>query len=116
MSCLTTAILTPSFCSFWHCHPYIPLHFLKMFSILYNYELTSLVYSYFSNADPLEVSFEQAMYEVNEAAGQVEVCVILTSPITDIFQNVVGVEVNEDTQIRTHERFPSNPAMASEFQ
>ena len=56
------------------------------------------------------------MYEVNEAAGQVEVCVNLTSPITDIFQNVVGVEVNEDTQIRNYAHFPSDPAMASEFQ
>ena len=34
MSCLHTAIPTPSFCSFWHCHPYIPLHLKKMFSIL----------------------------------------------------------------------------------
>ena len=31
MSCLHTAIPTPSFCGFWHGHPYIPLHFLKMF-------------------------------------------------------------------------------------
>ena len=23
-----------SFCSFWHCHPYIPQHFLKMFLLL----------------------------------------------------------------------------------
>ena len=36
MSCLPTAIPIPSFCSFWHCHPYIPLHFLKMFLYLYN--------------------------------------------------------------------------------
>ena len=34
MSCLHTAIPTPSFCSFWHGHPYIPIHFLKMFFIL----------------------------------------------------------------------------------
>ena len=33
MSCLHTAIPTPSFCSFWHGHPYIPIHFLKMFFI-----------------------------------------------------------------------------------
>ena len=36
MSCLHTAIPTPSFCSFWHGHPYIPIHFLKMFFILVN--------------------------------------------------------------------------------
>ena len=34
MSCLHTAIPTPSFCSFWHSHPYTPIHFLKMFFIL----------------------------------------------------------------------------------
>ena len=28
MSCLHTAIPTPSFCGFWHSHPYIPLHFV----------------------------------------------------------------------------------------
>ena len=31
LSCLYTAIPIPDF---WHCHPYIPLHFLKMFFIL----------------------------------------------------------------------------------
>ena len=35
MSCLHTAIPTPSFCGFWHGHPYIPLHFLKMFLYLF---------------------------------------------------------------------------------
>ena len=34
MCCLYTATSTPSFCRFWHGHPYIPLHFLKMFYIL----------------------------------------------------------------------------------
>ena len=34
MSSLHIAIPTPSFCSFWHGHPYIPIHFLKMFFIL----------------------------------------------------------------------------------
>ena len=34
LSFLHTAIPTPSFCGFWHCHPYIPLHFWKMFFIL----------------------------------------------------------------------------------
>jgi len=27
-------VSTPSFCSFWHCHPYIPEHFWKMFYLL----------------------------------------------------------------------------------
>ena len=34
MSSLHTAIPTPSFCSFWHGHPYIPIHFLLVFFIL----------------------------------------------------------------------------------
>ena len=37
MSSLHTLIPTPSFCSFWHGHPYIPIHFLKMFYILVQY-------------------------------------------------------------------------------
>ena len=27
-------VSTPSFCGFWHCHPYIPIHFWKMFYLL----------------------------------------------------------------------------------
>jgi len=27
-------VSTPSFCGFWHCHPYIPIHFWKMFFLL----------------------------------------------------------------------------------
>ena len=34
LCCLHTAIHIPSLCSFWHCHPYIPIHFWKMFFIL----------------------------------------------------------------------------------
>ena len=49
MSSLHTAIPTPSFCSFWHGHPYIPIHFLKMFFILlvllYNYISALLCYA-----------------------------------------------------------------------
>ena len=39
LSCLVTAIPIPipSFCCFWHCHPYIPLHLLEMFFILVLY-------------------------------------------------------------------------------
>ena len=44
MSCLHTAIPTPSFCSFWHGHPYIPIHFLKMFFILVAYFEDALEY------------------------------------------------------------------------
>ena len=28
-------VSTPSCCGFWHCHPYIPVHFWKMFYLLY---------------------------------------------------------------------------------
>ena len=27
-------VSTPSCCGFWHCHPYIPVHFWKMFYLL----------------------------------------------------------------------------------
>ena len=61
MSCLHTAIPTRSFCGFWHGHPYIPLHFLKMFSVLVIYgpgsplqeDVTPLAY-FDSNAIELE--------------------------------------------------------------
>ena len=61
------------------------------------------------------VSFEHSIYEVAETAGQVEVCVILTRPDTDIFENVVAVEVFEDEVMKTNEHFPNDAAIASEF-
>ena len=70
--------------------------------------------SYPSNADPLVISFEQAIYEVNETEGQVEVCVILTSQNADIF-NVSGGVVSASINIETNETLPSSAAMASEF-
>ena len=36
LCCLHTAIHISSLCGFWHCHPYIPIHFWKMFFILYD--------------------------------------------------------------------------------
>ena len=69
----------------------------------------------YSLAEPLLVSFEQTIYEVLETAGQVEVCVILTRPETDIFNNVVGVEVFVDWFVEINEYFPSGAAIASEF-
>ena len=65
--------------------------------------------------EPLVVSFEHTLYEVAETAGQVEICVILTRPDTDIFENVVGVEVFEDDVIKTNEFIPMGAAIASEF-
>ena len=70
--------------------------------------------SYPSNADPLVISFERAVYEVSERKGQVEVCVILTSQNPDIF-NVSGGVVNASINIETDENLPSSAAMASEF-
>lgn len=62
------------------------------------------------------MSFERTLYEVAETAGQVEVCVILTSPDTDIFENVVGVEVFEHETNKTNEFFPMGAVIASKFQ
>jgi len=69
-------------------------------------------------AEPLVVSFEHTIYEVNETAGQVEVCVNLTSPdtSTDIFDSVVRVEVYEDNSFKTNEHFPNGAAVAGGFQ
>ena len=33
-TCLHTAIHISGWCDFWHCHPYILLHFWKMFCVL----------------------------------------------------------------------------------
>ena len=33
-------VSTPSFCGFWHCHPYIPVHFWKMIYLLVPYTCT----------------------------------------------------------------------------
>ena len=64
------------------------------------------------------VSFERTIYEVAETAGQVEVCVVLTNPDTEtiISSHAVGVEVYEDFDMKTNEHFPSDAAIASEFQ
>jgi len=59
------------------------------------------------------VSFEDTVYEVAESAGQVEVCVILTSPDFDIFENVVAVEVFEDEVMKTSEYFRPSDAQRS---
>ena len=69
-------------------------------------------------ADPLVVSFEHTMYEVNETAGQVEVCVNLTSPDTStgISDSVVGVEVYEDDSFKTNEHFPNGATVAGGLQ
>ena len=48
MSSLHTAIPTSSFCSFWHGHPYIPIHFLKMFFILVYIILVILTLKFFA--------------------------------------------------------------------
>ena len=38
-----TAIPISSFCGYWHCHPYIPLHFWNMFFILVHVPLLLVV-------------------------------------------------------------------------
>ena len=44
LCCLHTAIHISSLCGFWHCHPYIPIHFWKMFFILVLHIGTVLYY------------------------------------------------------------------------
>ena len=62
---------------------------------------------------PLNVSFEETVYEVVEHDGRVEMCVILTQPDTEIFENSVNVEVFvDDDSIYS----PRNSHMASKFE
>ena len=67
----------------------------------------------FNFAEPFVVSFEDTIYEVNETAGQVEICVILISPTIDVIitPEEVGVEVYGE---ETNEHFPEDAAIASE--
>ena len=81
--------------------------------IVYTNNLTSTYNTQLT--EPFVVSFEQMLYEVAETTEQVEVCVILTRPDTDIFENVVGVEVFEDFVLKTNEFIPMDAAIASEF-
>ena len=61
---------------------------------------------------PLNVSFEETIYEVVEHDERVEVCVNLTKPDIDILENSVNVEVFvDDNSIY----IPSNSRMASKL-
>ena len=48
---------------------------------------------------PLNVSFEETVYEVVESDGRVEMCVILTQPNYDIHEHSVNVEVFVDDNL-----------------
>ena len=78
---------------------------------------TYILYLLFNFAGPFVVSFEDTIYEVAETAGQVEICVILTSPSSDTIipaVEKVGIDVFEDSFIKTNEHFPVGAAIASE--
>ena len=62
---------------------------------------------------PLNVNFEETVYEVVESDGRVEPCVILTQPDTEIFENSVNVEVFVDDDSIY---IPRNSHMASKFE
>ena len=61
---------------------------------------------------PLNVSFEETVYEVVEHDGRVEVCVILTQPDYDILDNSVNVEVFVDDNL-IYYYIPGNLNIAS---
>ena len=61
--------------------------------------------------EPFEVGFVQTSYTVSESAGSVEVCVNLTRPQIDIFDEFVVVEV---TDFPSSVYIPLNAALASE--
>ena len=62
--------------------------------------------------EPFEVGFVQTSYTVSESDGSVEVCVQLTRPQIDIFDEFVVVEV---TDFPSSVYIPLNAALASEF-
>ena len=64
----------------------------------------------------LEVSFDKTLYFVNENDGSVEICVNLTAPDYDIFENEVRVEVFENDTVKRNEYIPDDAILASEFQ
>ena len=94
---------------------YISYTKLSALSIVCNNALTHSICVLHHFTEPPEICFDRTIYEVNEAAGQVEVCVILTSPDTSILESVLGVEVFEDERKRANEHFPKGAAIASEF-
>ena len=65
-----------------------------------------------SFSDPFRVAFVETMYTVVESEGRVEVCVNLTRPEKDIFEETVQVDVfHYDSSVY----IPPNPVLASEL-
>ena len=63
----------------------------------------------------LEVSFDKTLYSVNENDGSIEICVNLTTPDYDIFENEVRVEVFENDTVKRNQYIPADAILASEF-
>ena len=61
-------------------------------------------------SEPFVVAFVKTMYTVAECDGQVEVCVNLTRPHTDILDEVVHLDVYRSDSSR---HFPSGSGLAS---
>ena len=64
--CTLPSIIISSFCGFWHCHPYIPIHFWKIFFILVQCRITA----YIGVLEVLEPKEGETLL-VNGAAGAV---------------------------------------------
>ena len=82
MSCLHTAIPTPSFCGFWHGHPYIPLHFLKMFLyfVLYNLSVNVIIMAivYITSWETFLTEYKEVAYlHGRSSAGYINAPVLL---------------------------------------
>ena len=60
--------------------------------------------------EPFEVGFVETVYTVSESDGSVEVCVSLTRPQFDIFEEFVVVEV---TDFPSSVVIPTNARLAS---
>ena len=66
-------------------------HYYVLCSVMQNVNIVLLIFSV-----PLNVSFVETVYTVVERDEMVEVCVNLTMPDADIFENTVNVEVFVD--------------------
>ena len=62
---------TPSCCGFWHCHPYIPVHFWKMFYLLVNISNSFNGLEKYNNLNfnDLEKQSHRKIFRSGEAVG-----------------------------------------------
>ena len=66
LCCLHTVIHISSLCGFWDCHPYIPIHFWRMFFILVAIDKNTTIHSLDSLAKVSTQAVSQYIYIVSK--------------------------------------------------